>query len=299
MKKSSSLIFFGSGPVALESLKALNTTYDIELVITKPKSEKQKDTPLVIAYAQDHGLEILTCDSSSDLTNKFLTNRHDSTVGVVVDFGIIISQAVIDAFEMGIVNSHFSLLPKLRGADPISFALLEGLEETGVSLMQIVEKMDEGPLISQRAVPILATDTNTTLTAKLITTSNKMLQEDLTKYINHDIIPKPQNNTEYATYTRKLTKQDSNLDWTKPAKQLEREVRAFIEWPRSKTEINTIPIIVTQSRVNTFTYPAGSIHTENRSLLIGCSENSLQIEKLIVPGKQEMTAAAFISGYLK
>ena len=135
-----SLVFFGSGPVAAESLRLLSDDFIIEAVITKPTtrtemSESSPNTPL------------FTVEDKASLDKLFNEHKFSSKLGVLIDFGIIISQQVIDFFPYGIVNSHFSLLPALRGADPISFAILEGKEKTGVSLMLLVQAMDEGPIL--------------------------------------------------------------------------------------------------------------------------------------------------------
>src|SRR5579884_2488504 len=150
MKKTSeTIIFFGSGPVAAESLKRLSENFSVEAVVTKPKPKHHKYDFPVIKIAEGLALNTLTVTDKASLTELFRERSFKSKVGVVIDFGIIIDKEVIDAFPLGIVNSHFSLLPLLRGADPISFAILEGHDKTGVSLMLINEALDEGPLLTE------------------------------------------------------------------------------------------------------------------------------------------------------
>src|SRR5579872_6817577 len=153
-KTSETVVFFGSGPVAAESLRLLAKNFPIEAVISKPRAEQHKGEVPVLAAAEKLQLPVHTATDRQQLNKLFAKARFKSRVAVLVDFGIIVSQQVIDSFPLGIVNSHFSLLPKWRGADPITFAVLSGDKETGVSLMLLVEKMDEGPLLAQAPLQI-------------------------------------------------------------------------------------------------------------------------------------------------
>ena len=125
-------------------------------------------------------------------------------LGILIDFGIIISQKVISYFHKGIVNSHFSLLPRWRGADPISFAILNGDKKTGISLMLIDEGMDTGKILSQRTFHIPPNMTTPELTERLIELSNELLLQAIPKYLMSLITPKRQPHPDRATYSRKL-----------------------------------------------------------------------------------------------
>jgi methionyl-tRNA formyltransferase len=217
-------------------------------------------------------------------------------VAVLIDFGIIVSQAVIDYFELGIVNSHFSLLPELRGADPITFAILSGQKQTGVSLMLLVEAMDEGPLLAQAVYDIRPDETTPSLTEALIEVSAVTLKEILPGYVAGSIAPQPQAE-EGATYSRKLSKADGELDWSKPAVQLEREIRAFLGWPKSRTKLGETEVVVTFAQVVKSGIKPGEITTNNKMLVIGTGDGGLQVMKLKPAGKPEMTAADFLNGY--
>src|SRR5687768_10593623 len=130
-KKSEPIVFFGSGPVAAESLRLLAQDFTIEAVITKPRAAHHKGDVPVLTLAESLGLPTETAYDKKSLDKLFETKAFKSRLGVLVDFGIIVSQAVIDYFPFGIVNSHFSLLPEWRGADPITFSILSGQKETG------------------------------------------------------------------------------------------------------------------------------------------------------------------------
>lgn len=121
-----SLIFFGSGPVAAKSLQLLAKEFEIEAVITKPKPEHHRGDFPVEALANKLGLKLFYASTRSELTELFKSKPFSSQLGLVIDYGVIIGQDAIDYFRLGVVNSHFSLLPQWRGADPITFAILSG-----------------------------------------------------------------------------------------------------------------------------------------------------------------------------
>ena len=241
MKKTSEkIVFFGSGPVAAKSLELLASNFDIEAVITKPAKSRASDPVPVIDLANKIGLKMFLPPNKVELDQLMATRPVSSRIAVLIDYGIIVSQKVIDYFPLGIVNSHFSLLPKWRGADPITFSILSGDDETGVSLMLLSEGMDEGLLLKQSSIKILKDDTSFSLTAKLINLSNDLLGEVLPLYISSEIKPYPQPEDIKITYSRKLIKQDGEIDWNKAAQQIENEIRGYIEWPKSHTKIKEI-----------------------------------------------------------
>jgi methionyl-tRNA formyltransferase len=163
-----SLVFFGTGPVAAKSLEKLSEKFDIELVITKPRKKHHKYPAPIEELAKTKDYKISFAGSTQEIMKNLKTLKPASEVGVVIDFGLIISLDVINYFKYGIINSHFSLLPKWRGADPITYTILNGDELSGVSLMKIVERLDEGPLIIQESLQVDKKDNQITLTEKLI-----------------------------------------------------------------------------------------------------------------------------------
>lgn len=299
MGLTNSIVFFGSGPVAAASLNNLIDNFDIELVVTKRRPVHHKDPAPVEELAKLHNLPLSYADNKNELEQLIVINSLPSSCGVVIDYGVIISQPVIDSFTRGIVNSHFSILPQWRGADPITYSLLSGQEQTGVSLMTIDAGLDTGDIIAESYIDIAPTATNQSLTTKLVELSNSMINAILPSYINGDISAVPQSQTRVATYSRKLTKQDGIIDTSKPATVLEREIRAFSEWPKSKLVINEkLTVIITQATATQITMKPGELKiTPDKKLLLGARVGSLEITELMPLGKQKMTAAAFINGY--
>lgn len=301
-----SIIYFGSGPLAAKSLEFLNRTFHVELVITKPNPPHHKGMAPVIEYCEQQELPYKTVSTKSELTRLFETEPIQSPLGVVIDFGIIISQYVIDSVLLGIVNSHFSLLPEWRGADPITFSVLSGQPKTGISLMLINDKMDEGPLLAQADYDMHPDITSSELTKDLIELSNQTLAAIIPLYAAGEITPAPQELATIASspepsYSRKLTKADGVLDFSKPAKALEREIRAFVEWPKSRTTLGDVDVIITQAHTEPSTGPEEPGHIDSLAgagtIMINTTDGKLCIERLKPAGKNEMTAAEFLRGY--
>lgn len=308
MKKTlSTVVFFGSGPVAAASLSLLAKSFKVEAVVTKPRAAHHFGATPVLEVCQELGLPTHTPISKAELSHLFAKCTFNSPLGVVIDYGIIIAKDVIDYFPFGIINSHFSLLPQWRGADPISFAILSGQKQTGISLMLINEKMDEGPLLAQTAYDIPPYATAPQLTHSLIELSDSALQQAIPEYLSGKLKSKPQEVATIAaskvpTYSRKLTKADGLIDWRKPAEQIEREIRAFIEWPKSRTQIGEVEVIITKAHnipnQSVGTKP-GDMEVEETvgAVMAATSSGSLCIERLTPLGKKEMTVKAFLAGY--
>lgn len=293
MARSSTIVFFGSGPVAAATLRGLlEAGFVFEAIITKPRPQGHRGSVPVLEMAEEYNLTVFTPQNHRSLTDLFKTRSFKSPVGLVVDYGIIIAGEVIKSFPKGIINSHFSLLPEWRGADPITFSVLSGQGQTGVSLMLINEKLDEGELLSQEAIPLPDDITTPVLTKELITISNFMITRDLPKYLDGDIKTYPQPNSA-PTYSRKLTKEDSILDFNKPAKVLEREIRAFRGWPKSKaTLLGKYHIVVLKARVATSP-------TDGALVLSAGDTTYLEVLQLTGPSGKTMSGEAFLRGYKK
>lgn len=300
------IVFFGSGPVAAKSLELLATHCDIEAVITKPQPPHHSETFPVLVAAEKIGAKVYTPVGKAELSELFTSKPVTSHLGIVIDYGFIIGQDVIDYFPLGIINSHFSLLPEWRGADPITFAILSGQQETGVSLMLITAGMDEGPILAHAPFDITEGMTTPELTDELITLSDWTLQDILPRYIRGSVAARPQEiaalpHHTAITYSRKLTKEDGVLDLAKSAVQLEREIRAFIEWPKSRTSIGDKEVIVTAAHVagNEVNMHASQLPfpTADKKIGLPTTDGVLVIDRLKPAGKQEMTAEAFLAGY--
>lgn len=295
---TSSLIFFGTGPVASASLDFIARHFTIEAVITKPRAAHHKGSAPVEELANALGLPLHFVANKHDLNELMAEKAFSSQIGIVVDFGIIISQEVIDRFAYGIVNSHFSLLPQWRGADPISYTILSGQAKTGVSLMVIEPALDTGKLIAQRSLPVSPKDTTGSLTDKLVQLSNQLIHEYLPAYLAGTITPKSQPHPDRATYSHKLSKTDARIDWQEDAAVIERKIRAYQPWPKARAMLGTIECIITEAAVIPGqNLPAGTLALVDGQLIVGCGKDALALTMLQPLGKKEMPVKAFLSGY--
>jgi methionyl-tRNA formyltransferase len=300
------IVFFGTGPVAAASLKLLASSFKIEAVVTKPRPEHHKGSVPMLELATKLGLPIIEVANKKMVSEKVIAAKFASRLAVLIDFGIIVEQKVIDSFALGIVNSHFSLLPQWRGADPITFSILSGQDKTGVSLMLLVAAMDEGPLLAIGEYDLPTDITTPKLTEDLVGLSYALLRDTLPKYVANEVKSAPQDKVAEIvgylaepTYSRKLSKEDSILDWTKSAQQIEREVRAYLEWPKSRTILGGHAVIITEAQAEAGSGTPGEIWKHDKHLGIYCSKGILMISKLKPAGKQEMTTEAFLNGYSK
>ncbi len=299
IKKSNPVVFFGSGPLAAKSLELIAKDIEIEAVITKAAPIHHQGEVPVINVSKQLGLKVYFANSKLELDQLFTQTEFNSSVGLLIDFGIIVSRKVIDHFKKGIVNSHFSVLPEWRGADPITFSLISGQATTGVSLMLLVEAMDEGPLLAYDVINIDRNATGISLSADLIEVSHNLIKNNLQKYLSGDLIPKPQDITGRAvSYSRKLIKADGIINWQEPAQTIENKIRAFIEWPKSRTKLNNLELIITKAHViDSMPLEPSKYTLIDNQIIMGCGEKQLVIDRLKPNGKSEMDIKAFLAGY--
>ncbi|MGH7142297.1 MAG: methionyl-tRNA formyltransferase [Candidatus Saccharimonadales bacterium] len=293
--QSPTIVFFGSGPVAARSLSLLTSNFKIEAVITKPTTAHEMKESAV-------NIPIYLANNQKELDHLLDSVQFKSSLGILIDFGIMISQKVIDCFPLGIINSHFSLLPEWRGPDPITFAILSGQKQTGVSLMLLTKQMDKGPILAQAMYDIPNDSDTPELTIALIELSDAMLKTIVPMYQDNAIILLPQRKVSIigdktASSSNKLVKNDGLIDWTKPAVQLEREVRAFIEWPKSRTMLADREVIITKAIVSNKQGQPGTILVTGEQLCIHCGDGSLEVQQLKPAGRSAMSAHAFLAGY--
>jgi methionyl-tRNA formyltransferase len=301
------VVFFGTGPVAAASLKLLARSFTIEAVVTKPRPPHHHGSVPVLEIAETLGLRIIEVSNKKETTQKIADAGFASQLALLIDFGIIVEQKAIDIFPLGIINSHFSLLPQWRGADPITFSILSGQAKTGVSLMLLVEAMDEGPLLAIGEYDLPADVTTPQLTHELVELSYALLRDTVPKYVSGEVKSASQEKvaelvgySAKPSYSRKLTKEDSIVDWNKSAQQLDREVRAYLDWPKSRCILGGHAIIITKAHAEAgSTGGPGELWQKDRSLGVYCGQGILMIDELKPAGKQTMSAAAFLNGYGK
>jgi methionyl-tRNA formyltransferase len=304
-KMSKKILFFGNERLATgvttaaPTLQALiNAGYEVAAVVVAQgeigKSRKPRDLE-VARIAEGQGIPVIgpaKLDEAKDDIKKY-----GAEAAVLVAYGKIVPQAVIDLFPGGIINIHPSLLPKHRGPTPIEGVILEGTTETGVSLMRLTSQMDAGPVYDQQKVELRGDETKQFIADQLLDLGKDMLLERLPAILDGSLGGREQDD-EHATYDTKITKEDTELDFVrKDAVRLAREVRAFAGWPRSRAMIGTTEVIVTEAHAENFNGTPGTMWLQPKRLGMHCKEGTLMIEKLLLPGKKEMPAQAFLAGY--
>lgn len=302
-----SLVFFGNERIATgvtttaPILRALlEAGYAVEaIIVNHEKATSRKSRVLEIEeIATSHNIPIHMPDSSAALFE--LSKTLKSKLAILVAYGRIIPQSVIDEFPIGIINVHPSLLPKHRGSVPLESVILQGEQVTGVSIMQLVRAMDAGPVYDQTTFTLQGNETKQQLADQLSEMAAKKLTEILPKIVEGSLAAKPQKETD-ATYDQRIQKSDGVIDWYKTASTIEREVRAYSGWPKSSTTLGTVTVTITNAYAVSTNHQKEpgfvGIQTDNGGLVVTCSEGSLCITNLIPAGKKEMTAAEFIRGY--
>lgn len=293
------IVFFGTDKTSLDALKALTEQFAIEAIITKPdsKNSSAKPTPSHISnYAVNHRIPCYKPINKAELSQLFRAQQFQSQLGVVLDYGIIIPEDVINSFELQIINSHFSLLPQYRGADPIRSAILNGDTTTGVTIMKIVPELDAGPILTWSELIIEPTLNAIDLRTKLSELNCSLLPETIKMYVNGVVEPVSQDDST-ATFTSKVEKQDGILNPSKLPAQLEREVRAYVGWPKSYFEWQNRQVVITEAKVSDIEAKFGTLSVVDKKLYFGATAGSLEIQKIQPAGKPVMDAQSFINGY--
>lgn len=306
MKKTSkTIVFFGNerlatgvktDPVTLRALIAAN--YKVAAVVShyEPGQSRNSRKLEIEVIAKQHDIPLLLPQKPGDILD--ILQSHQASAGILVAYGKIVPQSVIDLFPQGIINIHPSLLPLHRGPTPIESVMLEGASKTGVSVMALSKEMDAGGVYAQSEVALTAHESKQALADHLLDVGQSMLLEVLPGILEGAIVAAPQDDSQ-ATYDPLLAKKDGVIDWHKPAIQLEREVRAFLEWPKSRTTLANKDIVITKATTaeNVPGNP-GNVHILGKRLLISCGQQtSLEIQNLKPAGKSEMTAEAFLAGH--
>ena len=294
--KKTPIIFFGTEDFSAVSLqKLINEGFKIAGIITKPDSRKGRgqkfQAPKVKQIGKKFNIPVLQPQKMSEITD--FVKKFEKPAGVLVSFGQIIPQEIIDLFTPAIVNVHPSLLPKYRGSSPIESAILNGDEKTGVSLMKLSKEMDAGDVYSQKEIELSKTETASDLYKTCGEIGAEMLVRDLPKIISGEIKGLKQDDSQ-AEYCQLLKKSNALLSQDKQtAEQAEQQIRAFEIFPKSKTKLGEHLIIVKSAKVV-------SSNPGNSPLTLKFAEGTfLKIERLITPNGKETTAESFENGYLK
>lgn len=286
------IVFFGTEDFSLYSLRTLvESGFSIAAVVTKPDTKRGRGgkltEPAVKTYALQHDIPVWQPTKLVDIIPQITALDHPA--GVLVSFGKIIPESIIELFTPGIINVHPSLLPHYRGPSPIEAAIQNRDAKTGISIMQLVKAMDAGPVYYQSLYALDFTETRPELYATLGQLGANLLVQRLPTILDGALQHTPQDDAD-ATYCKLLSKEDSYLDLanTTPG-DAEARIRAHLGFPRTRLKIGEHDIIVTK---------AHGVMDQKTPLELKCANGAyLSIDELVAPSGKTMSASEFLRGY--
>ncbi|EPM6343720.1 TPA: methionyl-tRNA formyltransferase [Vibrio parahaemolyticus] len=296
MSQSLRIVFAGTPDFAARHLAALlSSEHEVIAVYTNPDRPagrgKKLAAPPVKQLALEHNIPVYQPESfKSDEAKQELADLNADLM-VVVAYGMLLPQAVLDTPKLGCINVHGSILPRWRGAAPIQRSIWAGDAETGVTIMQMDIGLDTGDMLKIATLPIEATDTSASMYEKLAELGPEALIDCLADIAASKAVPVQQDD-ELANYAKKLSKEEARINWNDDAAHIERCVRAFNPWPMSHFEAAENSIKVWQSRVaeQTSDKPAGTIvQADKTGIYVATGNGVLVLEQLQVPGKKAMS----------
>lgn len=297
------IVFMGTPESAVPSLRRLLADgHEVAAVWTQPDKPAGRGKKLHASPIKQFAVENnLTVHQPAKIKNpeaKDLFASHNADVAVVVAYGKILPQEFLVAPKLGCVNVHFSLLPKYRGAAPVNWAIVNGETETGVTTMRIVEELDAGPLLQQRATTIADDETAPQLLARLADVGAELISDTL-KHLS-DIEALPQIDSE-ATFAPILKREDGLIDWSMEASDIERRVRGFQPWPNAFTMLRSQRLIICEAKpewIEQLQFPPGLVIEAGRDrFTIACGAGTaLRVFELQMEGGRRMGARDFLNG---
>ena len=301
--KKIKIIFIGTAEFGLPIFNALAEDENFEIILAisqpdKPVGRKQIITspPIKIA-AEKNNITVLQPEYIIDIKEKISRLKPDLII--VAAYAQLIPEEILNLPKYGCLNLHASLLPKYRGAAIIQAAILNGDEQTGLTIIKMDKGLDTGPILAQIAINIDSKDTAGTLYNKLSGASADFLIKTLKKYLAGKITPEPQNSSQ-ASYVKILAKSDGLINWSKPAAYLEKFIRAMNPWPVAWTwwDGKQTKIISAQSQtIEINSYKPGKTLKYNSGLAVQCGRDALIITSLQLEGKNALTSEEFLRGY--
>jgi methionyl-tRNA formyltransferase len=305
------LVFCGTPRFAVPALEKLaEAGHSVPLVVTQPDRPRGRGMEVAVSPVKDAalrlGLAVLqpaTIKNNAEFQDQLTALAPDAII--VVGYGRIIPQWMIDLPRLGNLNLHASLLPKYRGAAPIQWAIANGDSVTGVTTMRIDAGLDTGDILMQREISIDLKDTAETLGPKLASIGADLMVETLRGLESSQVRPTPQDHSQ-ATLAPILKKEDGRIDFTRSAKDLFNRLRGFQPWPGAFTIFKgkTMQVHRAQCMQHAGTLTPGEVAVEGARLLIGCgkdedkrTDTTLELIEIQLEGKRRMTAQEFINGY--
>lgn len=287
----------GTPDFAVKALEALAARHEVVCVYTREPQEAGRGKKLtkspVHEFAEAHGILVRTPKTLRSAEAQAELKALQADISVVAAYGLILPQAVIEAFPLGCINIHGSLLPRWRGAAPIQRAIEAGDNESGITIMKVVEKLDAGDMLLKGSVPITAETTGETLHDAMAGLGAELIVKALDNWQNLHAEPQDER---LVTYAAKIDKAESRLDFSMPAEVLERKIRAFNPYPAVYFEYGGERYKILRARVVDETGDAGAILAGAGRLVIACGDKALEVTEIQRQGKKKMPTEELLRG---
>ncbi len=297
------VVFLGTPDFAVPSLNALALQHQVAAVLTQPDRPKGRGNQLskspVKMAAEALHVPVHQPERIRRPENVALLKSFEADLMVVVGYGQIIPQDVIDLPRHGILNVHASLLPRYRGAAPIQWAIAKGETVTGVTIMQIDAGLDTGDMLLKAETEIGTDETAPELSARLAPLGADLLLKAIDLVAAGASTPEKQDDAEAASYAPILKKEDGMVDWSRSAREIRNRLRGFTPWPGAYTMFRGQQLnIVGAAAVDYAGIEIGAMALKHRSIVVGCGDGSaLQLIEVQPAGKKRMSVEAFVNGY--
>ncbi len=292
------IVFAGTPDFAALSLSALLAAgHDVVLVLTQPdrpsgRGMAFRPSPVKVA-AEASGIDVFQPLTLKDPVAQERVRAAQADAMIVAAYGLILPQAVLDMPRFGCINIHASLLPRWRGAAPIQRAIEAGDAESGVCIMQMEAGLDTGPVLLSGRVPITADETAGTLHDKLADLGARLIVETLAK-LPIDAVVQPEIG---VTYAAKIEKAEAQIDWRRPAREIERQIRAFNPFPGAAGTLDGAAIKVWRAELVAAEAPPGTVvSVERRGIVVACGDGGLCLTELQKAGGKRLPVAQFLAG---
>ena len=287
----------GTPDFAVKALEALAARHEVVCVYTREPQEAGRGKKLtkspVHEFAEAHGILVRTPKTLRSAEAQAELKALQADISVVAAYGLILPQAVIEAFPLGCINIHGSLLPRWRGAAPIQRAIEAGDNESGITIMKVVEKLDAGDMLLKGPVPITAETTGETLHDAMAGLGAELIVKALDNWQNLHAEPQDER---LVTYAAKIDKAESRLDFSMPAEVLERKIRAFNPYPAVYFEYGGERYKILRAKVVDETGDAGAILDGAGRLVIACGDKALEVTEIQRQGKKKMPTEELLRG---
>jgi methionyl-tRNA formyltransferase len=308
------LVMMGTGPFAAPTFEALYAAgHDVAALVTRPprnvRDRYKAAESLLPPIAAKHGTFVVAPEDVNSEESRAQLAEWNADLLVVCDYGQILSPETLATARLGGINLHGSLLPKYRGAAPINWAIFHGETETGVTVIHMTPRLDAGPSIGQTRTPIGENETTADIEVRLSQLGAPLVCQCIEQLAAGTALAIPQDPAQ-ATKARRLRKDDGEIDWTRSAKAIHDQIRAFIPWPRSATwylrrEGEPLRVMIDATRIAKITAescrneaaPGTVLVSSGEGLCVQTGSGALAIEKIQPVGKRQISAGELLRGY--